>query len=115
MSLLLSALTRQGHQRTSTEVARARLSGTFPGQTSTLANGAVRLAGKGMTARLGPGFHFGDEGGGQLTQYHAQKCHPDVEAVLRLAEIGGPRIAVDFHGDLVEARKRMHDNGVGLH
>jgi len=52
---------------------------------------------------------------GQLFQYHAQKCHSDAKAVLCLAKVGGPRIAVDFHGDLVEARERMHDDGVGFH
>ena len=52
---------------------------------------------------------------GRLFQYHTQQCHFRVQPILCLAEICCPRIAVYFHGDLIEAGKRMHDYGIGFH
>jgi len=41
---------------------------------------------------------------------HGQQGHPDVHAVLRLAEVGGPWVRVEVAADLVQTRQRMQHN-----
>src|SRR4030067_3534788 len=49
---------------------------------------------------------------------HGQQGHPDVESVLHLAEVGGPRIVIELQGDLGDSGQGVHDDHFflgGLH
>ena len=45
-----------------------------------------------------------------LRKQLVQQRHPDENAVLGLAELGGARILVDLRPDFVDAGQRVHDD-----
>src|SRR5947208_6127147 len=49
---------------------------------------------------------------GSSSEDLVQQRHPDVEAVARLPEVGGARVAVELGRNLVDPRQRVHDDGV---
>jgi hypothetical protein len=61
-------------------------------------------AGNTATRRGLAGTRQGTTAAAPLGQHHGQQRHAHVQTILRLTEVGGARVAVNFHANFIQPR-----------